>query len=249
MARIWDEKFEGTGYEETWSGGETIGTGCTLNEDYATSGLASPPAYWDAQCLQVISDTAGDETHVQHDLGAGAAGTQYYRLEIMIHSATVANYQLLTILRVLNTAYGSCFNLGLNNNGGTYRWGIDVYGDTTPTYYSTFAFDTYYRIEIKWDNTNNAFEWKIDGTSINTLAFTNDSTARRISLGARNHVAELYIDNFAIDDADWVGSDAVTATSVTIASPMEQGLFIQKSPVVSAVQSLFTQRKHVKMIF
>lgn len=206
MARIFDEKFEGTGYEETWSGGETVAGGCTLNEDYATSGLSGVPSTWNNQCLQVISDTTGDEVYVGHTFGS-ALPIAYYRIEVYCHTATITNYNMMTVLRLLNNGYGACFDLGISNQGGTYKWEIDVFGDTTPSYYATFAFDTFYRIEIKWDNTNNAFEWLINGVSQNTLAFTNNSSTQRISLGARNHVTELYLDNFAVDDSDWVGAE------------------------------------------
>jgi hypothetical protein len=221
MARIWDEKFEGAGYEETWSSGETVGAGNTLNEDYATSSLSSPPAVWDDQCLQVIVDTAGEESFVGHDFGASPVVIGFYRLEIMVHSCTVANYQTLTVLRVVNPAYGIDFNLGINNNGGTLRWQLDAYTGTPENSYATFALDTFYRVEIKWDSTNKVFEWKIGGVSINSGTFTGTTyTGKILSLGARNHVCELYEDNFAIDDADWVGAEGGAAGGSIIPQAM-----------------------------
>jgi hypothetical protein len=64
-------------------------------------------------------------------------------------------------------------------------------------------------------------------------------------------VTKIGFDSFDFNTSSLVhdAEDGVVSTSVTIASPMEQGLFLQKSPAVSAIQSLFTQRKHVKMIF
>jgi hypothetical protein len=40
-----------------------------------------------------------------------------------------------------------------------------------------------------------------------------------------------------------------TAAPVIITGDLEQAVALQKAPAISAIQSLFTQRKHVKMIF
>ena len=37
VTRVFNEQLEATGYDETWSDGETVSSGNTLNEDTATS--------------------------------------------------------------------------------------------------------------------------------------------------------------------------------------------------------------------
>jgi hypothetical protein len=47
----------------------------------------------------------------------------------------------------------------------------------------------------------------------------------------------------------WIIYSASSETDINVSAVLEQANAFQKTPVVSAIQSLFTQRKHVKMIF
>jgi hypothetical protein len=210
MARAWDERFEGAGYEETWSEGETVAAGCTLDQDYATSNLATPPDDWQSQCLQCVIDTVGDETYVEH-IFASDMGLSYVRAEwVFTALPTLTNQQSAILLKVYNRAVTTCFMIGLKNDGAATKiWFVDAQNGTDD-YGPTAVQGTFYRVEVKWDNPNNAWEWKVDGVSQGTGSFAQDIGLGRIRLGwiGSHGVGTVCHDNFAIDDADWVGAEA-----------------------------------------
>jgi hypothetical protein len=208
MARIWDEKFEGAGYEETWSPGEILGAGCTLDEDYACSSIGSPST-WDSQCLQCVVDTAGDANYVRHNFGSDIP-IAYYRVEFIVHSLTLASYADMNILRVVDSGFGSLFAVTIYNDATNNRLCFYRSLDAPETHHTgaILTLDQKYRVEVKWDNTNDAWEWKVDGSSQHSGSFTGDNSSRNIYLGSTSRVNETYIDNFAIDDSGWVGAEA-----------------------------------------
>ena len=79
MSRVLDEKFEGAGYQESWS--ETVGTGCTLDEDAATSDTGSPSGS-NSQCLKVIGN--GSNAVYAENINTPPPTTFYFRVEIYL---------------------------------------------------------------------------------------------------------------------------------------------------------------------
>jgi hypothetical protein len=58
----------------------------------------------------------------------------------------------------------------------------------------------------------------------------------------------MYFDDIKLDSA-YIGAYPDAATSVTIASNLHTGKFIQQSPTVDAIYSIFTPHNHKKIIF
>lgn len=226
-ASIFDEKFEGAGYEETgWN--EVVGAG-TVDEDAASSDVSSPSG-WGSQCLKVIAPSGGTSM-AYNDFGDNAIA--YYRVEVVVTSAESAN----------NFMIFHCYN----TNGGAFAavfWGaydgadltfaLNSYHDGNSNAYNafgTYSLSTRYRIEIKWDATNDKWSWKIDGvvqpndqdasspvTTEGNLTDTHQTTVDAIYAGDAwgNINTTTYYDLIAIDNADWVGAEVTTHPQVII---------------------------------
>jgi hypothetical protein len=118
--------------------------------------------------------------------------------------------ETVLILRVYNRDFSSaCFNVGIRNESAAIKIVLDHVNGTS--YYGpTIVAGTYYRVEVKWDNTGDTWAWKLDGTPMNNGALVADASVGFIRLGYRvsERTGTVYFDNIAIDDADWVGEEA-----------------------------------------
>jgi hypothetical protein len=110
------------------------------------------------------------------------------------------------------------------------------------------------------DGTHNVAEsgggaaWPSDFTAAATGNFTILGTSNLVGAGTDDPGAGLYstdIDGVARSSTWDVGADeyATASTPVSVSGDLRQAIALQKAPAISAIQSLFTQRKHVKMIF
>ena len=222
MARTFDEKLEGAGYEEAGAS-ETVGAGCTIDED-ANSSDVSSPSNWGSQCLKII-EVAGQNNYVYWDIGSKAIA--HLRFEIVPTAEGLADNQYVAIAFVESSAAGECFIILLEQiSGQVYFNCYSYYDGNGHDFYSLspINLDTRYRIEVKWDATNDKWAWKIDGvnqpnnvdssapiTSEGTLSGTHETDCRYMNLGAGLQIDRAftaYYDLIAIDDADWVGEES-----------------------------------------
>lgn len=215
MSRIFDEKFEGAGYEESgWT--ESVGSGCTINEDANSSGAGSP-ANWGSQSLQIVQK-AGEANYVYNQIGDG--DTRYTRIEVVITdlSGITADSERFYIAAAINNALNElCWYIRAEAQGSDIRFHIiySLDGSSSSDAWSddVITEDTLYRIEVEWDSSaNNNFEWRINGVmqdQANLVAGNVDMGA--ISVGYVNTIStvdgEFYVDLVAIDNADWVGAE------------------------------------------
>jgi len=216
MSRFFDEKFEGTGYEEIWS--ESLGAGCTINEDAASSDVSSPTG-WGTQCLKII--TANATGNMVYVAGSDVAVT-YTRIEA-----------IFTDLSNL-TSDDQYFIIAFGSNGilSNYTWRLLIYrasgvnyilfdpfydGSGHPDVAAVAAEDTRYRFEVRWDTANNLYECKINGTSVRNGSLTTGSVQLGALVIGDNGTGGRgwtgYFDLIAIDDAAWVGSELITGSS------------------------------------
>ena len=222
MTSFWDEKFEPTGYEETWSEGETISGSGVLDEDFVTSGVTGAPGNWDAKCLRVVSDAAG-AVLVGHDF-ASAQVISYFRMEVIVKAfpAIGANFGIERLAHQFDSGATDVWTFGiqrrdsLSPNGFNWLWqgnddggGLNGRPDTT----NDIALDTRYRLECEWDATGDTWEWRIDGDPVANGMLTsthpiNIQNNFRIGWESAATGGEIFIDNVAFDDADWVGPAA-----------------------------------------
>lgn len=230
MARIWDEKFEGAGYEETWNPGETINGSSTIDEN-ADSADVSSPSGWDSQCLKIVcAGAVGNEVYVKHEENATAYPILYSRLEVVLTAESLADAQQDYLAWVFQSAAGfkNAYVLTLYQTGGSLYFRLLCYNTGTGAYFlslNAITIGIRYRIEVKWDATGDVWAWKIDGVaqpnnidatapveSEGTLTSTHATALDSWVLGMPDQedgaAATVYMDLFALDNADWVGAEA-----------------------------------------
>lgn len=211
MALIFgNEGFEGTGYEETWSEGES-GAGA-VDEDYATSNAPNAPSNWQTQCLRAVVG-GGDNAEVGHDFGS-ALGTAFVRAEfIWVAEAFPGTNESVVIVQGLSGAGVHAWSFRLNEqSSGVYRTQFSYTNDGS--FHSTFvaglALGEPHRAEVMWDNAGDAFEFRLDGTTAVSGSITTQRDFQIIRAGvtstAPSNSQEVLLDNIAIDDADWPGA-------------------------------------------
>jgi len=173
--RLFQEGFEGVGYEEEgWVEG---GTG-TIDPDVLTSGVTGTPANWGARCLEVV--TAAEIAQVVYTLDA-VENVVHAHHEFIIGS-TVDNTSTMAIGRLNFDAgwWQRCAEWGRNKNGyfefivahsgggQTYRG----HPDNPSTEYLYMATDTLYVVDVWWDLDNEEWEVWINGESFGSGAIT-----------------------------------------------------------------------------
>jgi hypothetical protein len=213
MARI-DERFEGTGYQNTWT--EGVGAGCTVDED-ASPGDVSQPNFWDRQCLKIIK--AGGVAAYTYN-AYGDQNKIFTRASMVVTAKSVTEGQSVPVVEGLNGP-GSvfCWLLAIFKVSGVDYWalGAALDGANLSVYTGpACSLNTRYLHEIKWDTTNDLCEWKVNGSSqfapaslvaghvLNGITLLGDSTASANSFTA-------YYDLVAMDDTDWVGDEGQPA--------------------------------------
>jgi len=214
MAVVIDERFEGTGYEESgWT--ENVPGGCTVDEDSSSSNAGSPAA-WASQCLKIVKATnTTPYTYKQF----GDAAVRYLRFEFYATAWSIADGAVDQIAALVNNAVSAnACNVYLYRSGSTYYvLVVPTYDGTNQdfSFLTTINLNTRYRVEIKWDHTNDLFEAKVNGTSIGSRSITAGAIqAGSILLGITGAVAgtwTVYFDLVTVDDADWVGSSDPSA--------------------------------------
>jgi len=231
MTRFWDEKFEGTGYEETWSEGEVVSAGCTLNEDESTTSAGSPTG-WGDQCLKASIDDANDSAYVSQYYSANPHADVWTRIEFVIGAENLGNYGWLTIARMNeeDPAFKDCWIAHIWQSGsGDLHIKLMCNYNGTGAYFTSLtklSLNTKYRLEVKWDSTNDTWAWRIDGIdqpndqddsdpieSEGVLSGTHATKPALHWVGINcdyyaEATATIYFDNYALDDADWVGAEA-----------------------------------------
>ena len=70
--------------------------------------------------------------------------------------------------------------------------------------------NTRYRIEIKWDQTADTYEFKVNGTTYSSGSLTTANQHGALLIGYTSTECRGwtgYFDLIAVDDADWVGEE------------------------------------------
>ena len=232
MTRVWDEKLEGTGYEETWNFGETVTAGNTLDEDQATSGVTGAPANWGAQCLKAEAIAGGTAAYIYHSEDFG--GTLYFRVAVIVSAETLANDETFAVASYFDSTFVGGVFLQLNqDSNGDLEWLMVIYTDSTSGFqvfgsFELISLDTPYVLEFMVDESAGAageWDWWIDGVRQANDQDATDPVTTPGNLGAgflrptellEGIVASvgsgtntIYIDNIAMDDARRVGTGPV----------------------------------------
>jgi hypothetical protein len=156
-----DESFEGTGYEEFSTG--TVGSGCTLNPDATIPG--TPPAGAGSQCLKSISAASGYQAYALRNYGSEQTKTfTSFYLYVEAEGLNDGNSKVIGVLQ--DNSSNSVFILRLNQNTGQLRFNLRIYNNTAwNDYYYNISLNTWYKIDIKYDDTTNTWQWRVNGIS------------------------------------------------------------------------------------
>lgn len=222
MTRLFNERFIDGSLDETWSGGKTIDTDCLLEENTAIPfpfSLDNAPA-WRDKCLLVdIDGSAGDHAYLSGDLvNLSDEPDTWLREEFFVaNNGLDTPGNRATLLLVKDSAALMLYRVSLANEGGVFkiRLAAKLNGvDITEYFSDEISTNIMYRVEVKWDAGNNQFEWRVNGITQDSAALTDThapgideiSALGMLSVAAGKDMT-MYIDNVAIDDADWVGSE------------------------------------------
>ncbi len=219
MAIQFDERLEAVGYDETgWI--ETIGTGGTIDEDYPTSNVGSPPG-WGSKCLR-IKGTAAAETYV-NNTQIISANKFFWRVELQIIIENLANNEVTEFL-IMEADGDTAMSSRLRQDGSgnlvfqfevfhLAAFGGTVFNDTT-----ILNLNQVYRIEQKWNIDDDTWEIKLDGISIfdGTLVTGLDNPGdtpvdelRRFGLVNGDAAGEYVFDLIGVDDVGYLGPESV----------------------------------------
>ncbi len=220
MARILDERFEagGLGYD-VLSGTEDLGIGSTLTPD-ANPADAGSPDNWQTECLK--ADSVGPNFNCFKPHTLNLSGIQYFRDEFVLTAQSLSEGEINYIFRAFTDGGGTTVVQTLVALfGGQLTLRTQVNDDGTLTNIDTnIAINTLYRWECKYDITNNKREIRVNdvvqGSADVDLTLTHPIDIETMNLGAGIGAdtgdITIYHDNFAIDDIQWVGAEAMSVT-------------------------------------
>ena len=215
------QNFEGTGYDnsEAWTT-TTAGSGA-IDEDAATPGAGSP-SKWCFQALKSTTTAAAETAYIHNDADLGDAAISYFRIDFVLASHSLANTEENSIFHVANNAWDHLIRANIYNNGGTLELRISSYHDDLLNSYTALtaiSLNTRYRLEIKWDTTNNLWAWRLndvdqpnntDGTdpveSEGALASNRGSDEVSIGQTVAANAAVLYFDRYGVHPTAWIGN-------------------------------------------
>lgn len=198
-----DERYEASGYDETWSAAVVVDGGNTYDPDADPADVSSP-SLWGNRCLKAVQVTNPNAYRIH---SAGELASFFTRAEIVVDSSGVTPGSSFPVFTVVTLAASSLFGLRIFSNDGTLTWRLEEISNGSSNHIlgPQIVLGQRYLAELNWDFANLAWEWRMDGEVIASGAIT-DSTpemAAQIQVGIRSSLAAgstVYFDNVAIDD-------------------------------------------------
>jgi hypothetical protein len=209
-SRIIDESFEGPRYQEMWT--ESVGSGCSLEPDSLIPGPSPTGAGY--QCLQSISDATGYKAVSTLDYGSEESKT-FTRMYLYVEDEGLDNDGDKKKIGALeDSGNNTVFIFRLYQSGDQLQFNLRVYNnDDWNDYYANISSSTWHRIEVKYDDTNDAWDWRLDGTPKENdggiLTGIHRTGIQEWNLGFMNgnqaETGTIYFDQVSVDNNDWVG--------------------------------------------
>lgn len=187
MAEVWTETLEdATDYDTFAVANESESAGCSIDPNYDTSNIGSPSG-WGSECMRCVTDgTAGDTCHIWYQHGSDIA-TAYFRMEFYIESSSYGNGDYIMLCNAADSGWGTIFTLKITHDGSNHYIEYDAaYGSAgdPAADTATISTTTKHTVEVKWDNTGNAWEWRLDEVSQGSDTFSDDKSLRVFTIGA-----------------------------------------------------------------
>jgi len=161
--QVFTEGFENTaGYDETWSGGATVGGSSTVDPNQSTSTVTGAPTKWFDECLRIVK--AASENAYIRNVWSPALDPTYLSFEFILDTDTIANQQSAVIAQLYDNLNAYLMILSFYRDiSGNLQLRADINHDGAggSSYYYDIAQDTPYLVECYWDNASNAYALRI----------------------------------------------------------------------------------------
>lgn len=224
---IFSEDFEGSGYENVWSGD------ANLDPDQLVSGVTGAGPKWGTHCGKVNRPDAGTAVNSDHTLAASQP-VVYWRNEIVMDTQSIpvnTDDSIFFALRSGGTAVLRLRWRGLASGYGIRAEVATSTPGTFPAVHTTGALsdDTNNRLEVLWDTVNDVYEVRLNGTSFGNGSLSGTSAASsidviRIGAAATGTAQTFYLDRLGIASNNWIGdADPPAGAAVQIVARLVGG--------------------------
>ena len=220
MAVIINESFEetidgGDGYDDTWTA--YTSTGSTLDPDNAE---VARPTGGGNQVLKIVIADTGNVAGIKHDAGAAGKAIVYGRFYWRVTGIAAWTVGQI-ILQCLDLSSNQYFVLRFTGSANQIQARYYDNGTTVNvTLATSFAINTWYRIEWRYDLTNAMFELKVDGVVeisevLNGTLYGNHRYMQLHDASDRAAAFTQYLDLIKANDGDgWIGAEATGGLSI-----------------------------------
>lgn len=169
-------------------------------------GTTAPATYY-GRCLQIVTD--GDATNLSYIRSSSMASNPrpifFARFNFIIQDFPLNDSGNITLMFFRDSSAATFASAAFRwtiANGFQFRSVVTNCGIST--IYNSASLNNNYRVEIKYDITNERYETRLDGTAIHSINLTSTVTASRlyeVYVGNANTGASTYyIDNIRIND-------------------------------------------------
>jgi hypothetical protein len=217
---IWKETFEASEFDNVWDV-ETVDSGCTSDGDSAGPGGLYGSS---TKCYLTITanDTTGDDSYVAEDWGSEEA-TVYVTMHVYLDAEDFGNNENVSILLNYTGASAPVMTLTIIQSANKLYLQPYYYdnGSLQTGTASEISLDTWYTVEMKYDRTGTEYQFKVDGSTVQTVTLT--GALVRIQIIYIGQVAStstngntLYLDAVEWDDAAYPDPEAAVGGQVIL---------------------------------
>jgi hypothetical protein len=205
-ANLLNETFNAAGYDLTWT--EILGGG-TIDEDSTVNPPVGGVTGFATQALHV-TQPAFNTPRTYSDLGVAQTGDVYFRGYVYVVSGSTDPGESTAIIELTTTALtalgGNGPRIELSNTAG--QLALTFWSASGSSTSQNINAATGYRVEFKFNNTTDLYEFRVDGATVSSGAASDPAIdPQRIILGvAVDGNAEIYWDKVGLGDNGWLGA-------------------------------------------
>jgi len=246
--RLLDERFEGTGYEESWA--ETKDGAATINPDAAVA-LAGSPSGWGSQCCEFVAGSA-ENCYILWDYGSNPAKTFYATAEFCLTAEGMGNSQSAVIIRIWSGDTILAVTMSQDALGARYlRFNCKYDGSTHNIDVYDLELNKVYRVDLAWNLEAATFAYYLNGHvigsgTISGTALTWGCRYVRVGRLAGGFTTTIYFDRVLIDSNAIPGPEGggiqfiPASTGAATATGYAADVTIQVTTTVSATKGAVT---------
>ena len=129
----------------------------------------TPPFAGDGQTLEIQKVYPKYNAATEWTFTGGAQSTVYLTGYVYIAAQGLASGTGVSLIMLRNASYSVIGDVALYSNGSNPVFEFVLYNNGAKAYYYSGAvsLNTWYRIDVKYDVTNLAWEWRVNGVSQN----------------------------------------------------------------------------------